>query len=150
MMKGSNCPHHIHMASVVGAGLLRPSSPASLARPFLKWVGGKRALLPELLRRMPKSYAAYHELFLGGGALFFAVGPKEAYLSDINRSLVNAYSVVRDDMDALIQQLTVHQRLHSKKHYSRSRARLAREQTRYSMRRSLSISTRPASMVCTE
>ena len=37
------------------------------ARPFLKWVGGKRSILPELLERMPKQYDAYHELFMGGG-----------------------------------------------------------------------------------
>ena len=43
------------------------------ARPFVKWVGGKRSLLPELLARMPTAFNNYHEPFLGGGALFFAL-----------------------------------------------------------------------------
>ena len=51
----------------------RPLTRTIVARPFLKWVGGKRSILPELLSRMPKEYGTYHEPFLGGGALFFAI-----------------------------------------------------------------------------
>lgn len=43
------------------------------AAPFVKWVGGKRSLLPELLVRMPAAFNNYHEPFIGGGALFFAL-----------------------------------------------------------------------------
>ena len=42
-------------------------------RPFVKWAGGKRNLLPELIDRLPDEYARYHEPFIGGGALFFAL-----------------------------------------------------------------------------
>ena len=63
----------------------KPTAIAVPAKPFLKWVGGKRSVLPELLERMPSEYSEYVEPFIGGGALFFAVQPHTAYLSDINR-----------------------------------------------------------------
>lgn len=77
-------------------------------RPFLKWAGGKRQLLPELLARMPRSFRRYHEPFLGGGALYFALagqgheGVRGALLSDKNPELVNAYRIVRDQVETLI------------------------------------------------
>ena len=43
------------------------------AKPFVKWVGGKRSLLPELLKRIPAEFNNYYEPFVGGGALFFAL-----------------------------------------------------------------------------
>ena len=77
------------------------------ARPFLKWAGGKRQLLPQLLSRVPGAFRRYHEPFVGGGALFFALQarqqlPQGARLSDINPELVNAYQVVRDRVETLI------------------------------------------------
>ena len=72
------------------------------ARPFLKWVGGKQKLLPELLVRAPKKFARYHEPFLGGGALFFALQPKRAVLSDINPDLVYTYRALRDNPERVI------------------------------------------------
>ena len=49
------------------------NKPGNQARPVLKWAGGKSRLLPELLARLPDSFGAYHEPFVGGGALFFAL-----------------------------------------------------------------------------
>ena len=46
---------------------------AAPAKPFVKWVGGKRSLLPELLKRIPAEFNNYYEPFVGGGALFFAL-----------------------------------------------------------------------------
>lgn len=79
-------------------------------RPFVKWVGGKTQLLPEILRRMPQknTIKTYHEPFVGGGAVFFALQPQKAILSDVNPELVNAYEVVRDDVDLLIRDLKKH------------------------------------------
>lgn len=110
-------------------------------RPFLKWAGGKRQLLPELLSRLPDGFGRpagranqltgplpagqwasqlagqgllgdaggrYHEPFVGGGALFFALSgrgdlhPGGARLADINPELINAYQVVRDRVETLI------------------------------------------------
>lgn len=69
----------------------------SSVKPFIKWVGGKTQLLPELLKYIPASYGTYYEPFLGGAALFFALNPKKAVLSDSNSLLVNAYKNVRDN-----------------------------------------------------
>ena len=85
-----------------------------MAKPFLKWAGGKTALLPELLQAAPEQIETYYEPFLGGGALFFALQAegrfKRAVLSDSNRELINAYTQVRDNVDGLIRALSVHQR----------------------------------------
>ena len=83
------------------------------AKPFLKWVGGKRSILPFLLERLPKEYSDYYEPFVGGGALFFSIQPKHAYLSDINFHLIITYQAVRDDVNALIEQLKIHEKKHT-------------------------------------
>lgn len=81
-------------------------SPTQLPKPFMKWAGGKRQLIPELIRRMPAFKGRYFEPFLGGGALFFFMQPKRAVIQDSNEELMHAYKVVRDDPDALIAQLS--------------------------------------------
>lgn len=83
---------------------------ASPCRPFVKWVGGKTQLLPEILRRMPpkKGMKTYHEPFVGGGAVFFALQPAQAILSDVNPELINAYKIVRDSVESLIRDLKKH------------------------------------------
>ena len=105
----------------------RPSVTTFTARPFLKWVGGKRSIMPELLKRMPESYETYHEPFMGGGALYFALQPKEACLSDINFHLVLTFKAVRDDVEGLIRQLKIHGRLHNKEYYLKARTKLFKE-----------------------
>ena len=77
-------------------------------RPFLKWAGGKRQLLAELQSRVPESYSTYYEPFVGGGALFFKLRPKRAYLSDLNPELINAYEVIKASVDRLIRDLKKH------------------------------------------
>lgn len=72
------------------------------ARPFIKWVGGKRQLLSELAPRVPSDYGRYHEPFVGGGALFFHLLPDQAVLSDTNERLVRAYRGVRDSVEEVI------------------------------------------------
>ena len=76
--------------------------------PIVKWVGGKRQLMFELLKNMPKEYNRYFEPFIGGGALFFELQPNNAYISDINEELINLYQVVRDNVDELIVDLQKH------------------------------------------
>ena len=76
-----------------------------VARPFLKWAGGKSQLLDELGELMPPSYGRYIEPFLGGGALFFALAPQDAVLADSNPELINTYKAVRDDVAGVLQTL---------------------------------------------
>lgn len=82
-----------------------PASVAPLPRPFLKWVGGKRQLLPELRAVVPEKFGTYFEPFLGGGALFFDLRPQKSVLSDGNARLVRAYRGVRDDVDEVVRLL---------------------------------------------
>jgi len=76
--------------------------------PIVKWVGGKRQLMFELLKNMPKDYNRYFEPFIGGGALFFELQPDNAYISDMNEELINLYQVVRDNVDELVADLQKH------------------------------------------
>lgn len=77
--------------------------------PIVKWVGGKRQLMFELIKNMPKSYNRYFEPFIGGGALFFELQPEQAYISDMNEELINLYSIVRDNVYELIEDLSKHE-----------------------------------------
>ncbi|NJK58685.1 MAG: DNA adenine methylase [Pleurocapsa sp. SU_5_0] len=92
--------------------LLRP-------KPFVKWAGGKTQLLPYLLERMPRKYDRYFEPFIGGGALFFKVTPRQGYISDINPELINAYQVIQLDVESLIEDLKKH--IYDKNYYYKLR-----------------------------
>lgn len=81
------------------------------SRPFLKWVGGKRQLLPALRRFYPDFSGRYFEPFLGSGAVFFdlvdrgAINGQGATLSDDNGDLIGCYARVRDALPALLDEL---------------------------------------------
>jgi len=71
--------------------------------PFLKWPGGKRWLAPQLTKLIrPHLSGTYFEPFLGGGAVFFSLKPERAILSDINEDLVNVYTQVQANHEAVI------------------------------------------------
>jgi DNA adenine methylase len=90
-----------------------------MTTPFLKWVGGKRQLLPQLNARLPAAFNDYWEPFMGGGALFFdlqergLVGGSTAHLSDLNDSLVTTYHVVATQLQQLLPLLKAHEIAHS-------------------------------------
>src|SRR5262249_13116484 len=87
---------------------------------FLKWAGGKAQLVPQLARLLPAASGRYFEPFVGGGALFFALGRMPARLSDANPELIDAYRAVRDHTEALIVELRAHR--YDPHHYYRVRA----------------------------
>lgn len=89
--------------------------------PFLKWPGGKRWLAKKYKEYFPKEYNMYIEPFLGSGAVFFSLQPKEAILSDINKELINLYVIMRDNPKELKGQLVYHQERHTKEHYYKIR-----------------------------
>ncbi len=88
--------------------------------PFLKWAGGKRQLLPQMVKYFPKKYENYIEPFVGGGAVFFHLLPDKAILSDDNPDLINCYNVIRNDVKSLIISLSKHK--YEEKHYYQMRA----------------------------
>lgn len=91
------------------------------AKPFLKWVGGKRQLLPEIARHLPESLGRYHEPFVGGGALFFHLKPKNAVLTDQNERLIRTYRGIRDDVEGVIERLEGYR--HTRRFYLEMRER---------------------------
>lgn len=75
-----------------------------MAKPILKWAGGKRQILEDLYTYFPKRYNKYHEPMIGGGALFFDLEPKRGgTINDINPRLMNFYKTVRDEPEQLIE-----------------------------------------------
>lgn len=77
----------------------------NLVAPFVKWAGGKRQLLPELIKRVPK-FKTYCEPFVGGGALLFYLQPSKAIINDFNKDLINTYIAIQNDVEQLIQYLS--------------------------------------------
>lgn len=76
---------------------------APVAKPILKWAGGKTQMLGELLPRVPKTYGRYIEPFFGGGALFFSLKPENAIIADSNPELINMYLQVANHVDDVIE-----------------------------------------------
>lgn len=81
-----------------------------LAIPFVKWVGGKRQLLSEINKYMPANneISTYYEPFVGGGAVFLDKQPKKAVINDFNEELINTYQVIKNDVEALLEDLDKH------------------------------------------
>ena len=80
-----------------------------LVAPVLKWVGGKRQLLDKLTPLMPKTFSSYCEPFVGGGAMLFSIQPKTAYINDVNEELMLVYSIIKNDVNGLIQELSTYE-----------------------------------------
>ncbi len=83
-------------------------------KPFVKWAGGKRQLIPTLNQNLPESFGTYYEPFLGGGALLFHIltdkNGQKCSISDLNSDLVLAYTTIRDRIDTLIASLKNHEK----------------------------------------
>jgi len=78
---------------------------SAVPRPFLRWVGSKQALLNHVTAALPTKFNRYFEPFLGGGALFFHLKPKDAVLSDQSSELIGVWSAIRDNCDAVVEYL---------------------------------------------
>ncbi|HEV2802345.1 MAG TPA: DNA adenine methylase [Pyrinomonadaceae bacterium] len=88
-----------------------------LLQPFLKWAGGKRQLLPEIRKYVPKRYKLYFEPFVGAAAVLFDVQPQTAIINDANPELVNCYRVIKRDPEGLIDLLREHRDKNDKKYF---------------------------------
>ncbi len=98
-------------------------------RPFVKWAGGKRRLLPQLLPYIPERFGTFYEPFIGGGALFFELSRtgrlegRRAIISDDNVRLIRTYRAVRSDVHGLIRELEALAASHSRRQFYEVRAR---------------------------
>ncbi len=86
-------------------------------KPFVKWAGGKRQLLPVITSHIPSKFERYFEPFLGGGAVFFSLVSKERkkwLISDLNSDLILSYVTIRDKVKELVLSLENHAESYSK------------------------------------
>ena len=96
-------------------------------QPFIKWVGGKRGLIEQILPLFPKDFNDYYEPFVGGGAIFFELFTKgllynkKVILSDINGELINTYKVIKNNPFELINNLEQFKKQHTKEFYYKIR-----------------------------
>lgn len=93
---------------MIYSAALKEAYPSKLAQPFLKWAGGKRQLLPQLLRFVPEDYGTYMEPFVGAGALFFALPPHKSEISDVNPELINAYQQIQKAPGEILRHLATY------------------------------------------
>lgn len=94
----------------------------STPKPFVKWAGGKRQLIPDLTKHLPQKFDTYFEPFLGGGALLFHLLYKKPDLkcqvSDLNSDLILSYVTIRDKINEVIKSL----QNHSEKYFKDSKS----------------------------
>lgn len=107
-------------------------------KPFIRWVGGKRKLLPEIAEMVAElcgtaRYDQYYEPFVGGGAMFFNYyqNARLCTISDINVHLMSTYAAIRDNPDTVIQiiQKLKNESYSSLKHEFNSRPKIAQART---------------------
>lgn len=93
----------------------------NLVAPIVKWVGGKRQLIPEILSLVPTTFSTYVEPFVGGGAILFELQPKKAIINDYNTELINVYKVIKESPEKLIKELEIHKQKNSSQYYYKIR-----------------------------
>jgi DNA adenine methylase len=103
------------------------------AAPVLKWAGGKRQIVKQILDRLPGHIDTYYEPFVGGGAVFFALYNERrferAVIGDKNPELVNVYRALKEDVSGVIRALKRLKDQHSEEHYYQVRATIPRSET---------------------
>jgi len=92
-----------------------------LVKPYLKWAGGKRQLLPELKKYVPKNFEVYYEPFVGAGALLFSLQPNKFVINDMNSDLITTYQEIKDNVESLIECLKEHKTKNKEDHYYSTR-----------------------------
>ncbi|GHT93162.1 site-specific DNA-methyltransferase (adenine-specific) [Spirochaetia bacterium] len=95
-----------------------------LVKPYLKWAGGKRQLLPEIRKQLPANIndLTYYEPFVGAGAVLFDLQPKKAVINDFNTELILTYRVIKDHVEEIIQELKKHKEHNDETYYYDIRA----------------------------
>lgn len=88
-------------------------------KPFVKWAGGKRSIIKELIRLSPYEFNTYYEPFVGGGAMLYELQPKKAVINDYNTELMNVYECIKDEKKFanMCTELNKHETNHSEEYY---------------------------------
>lgn len=86
-------------------------------KPIIKWVGGKRQLINEIVVNLPATYNEYYEPFVGGGAIVFYLEANHAYINDLNSELINMYKQIKIRPCKLIRLLNIHKENHSEEYF---------------------------------
>jgi DNA adenine methylase len=88
-------------------------------KPYLKWAGGKRQLLREIKKYLPKGRTgyAYYEPFVGAGAVFFDLQPAKALINDSNTQLILTYRAIKDNVEGLVALLKSHRGKNGREHF---------------------------------
>ena len=104
-----------------------------VAAPVLKWAGGKRQIVEQIVARLPERIGTYFEPFIGGGAVFFELSNRgrfeRAVIGDKNPELVNVYRALKEDVGGVIRALRKLEQGHSESEYYKVRARKPRSET---------------------
>ena len=86
----------------------------AIAKPFLKWAGGKTQLIEDIKKSLPKNFSktevVFIEPFVGSGAVMFWMlskypSIKKVVINDINSDLINTYDIIKTEVEKLIIQL---------------------------------------------
>lgn len=88
-------------------------------KPYLKWAGGKRQLLPVIENYIPdeNEINTYYEPFIGAGAVLFARQPSNAVINDHNTQLITTYKVIKEQVEELIHLLQIHKESNTKEYF---------------------------------
>ena len=106
-----------------------------LAKPFVKWVGGKSQLLEEIREKYPSKIEKYCEPFVGGGAVLFDIlsryQPETVLINDINKELINTYTQIKNNCSEIIVQLSELQDKYKSHSLEENKAFFYEKRTRY-------------------
>lgn len=88
-------------------------------KPFVKWAGGKRSIIKELINLSPHEFNTYYEPFVGGGAMLFELAPKKAVINDYNKELMNVFNCIKDEkkFTKMCNELNNYEANHSEEFY---------------------------------
>ncbi|MCR4714821.1 MAG: DNA adenine methylase [Treponemataceae bacterium] len=106
-----------------------------VAKPFIKWVGGKSQLLEEIRDKYPSKIEKYCEPFVGGGAVLFDVlsryQPETVLINDINKELINTYTQIKHNCPEMIAQLSELQNTYKSHSMEENKAFFYEKRSRY-------------------
>jgi DNA adenine methylase len=92
-------------------------------KPYLKWAGGKRQILPVIRKQLPADIGRrlYYEPFAGAGAVFFDLLPTKAVINDFNTQLIISYRAIKNNVEDLVRLLKEHERKNARDYYYQKR-----------------------------